>query len=87
MASAGYNHEKLSALTPEDLDEVKGALLNVGRSYYKRIASFGHPYATKPDMDAWLRAQPPERLAKCLQNLAILGQSKAYLYWSSDGPE
>jgi hypothetical protein len=35
-------------------------------------------------VEAWLKAQTPERLAKCLQNLAILGQSKAYLYWRGD---
>ncbi len=35
-------------------------------------------------MEQWLRAQPRERLAKRVQNLAIIGQGKAYLYWCTD---
>jgi hypothetical protein len=48
------------------------------------MVGLGQPYATKAEMETWLNAQPPERLARCLQNFAVLGQPKAYLYWCSD---
>jgi hypothetical protein len=38
-------------------------------------------------METLLKAQPLKRLAKYLHNLAVLGQSKAYLYRRSDWQE
>ncbi len=60
------------------------APLGVARNYFTRIACIGRPYAKRPEMEQWLRAQPRERLAKCVQNLAVIGQGKAYLYWRTD---
>jgi len=58
------------------------ALLHVNNVYYKRVTSSSNPYVTRDEAAHWLNAQTPERLARCLQNLAVLNQSKAYLYCS-----
>jgi hypothetical protein len=82
MASHSFNLDRLTQLSSDEVEEIRRILLRVKRMYYKRIGSSGRPYPTRTDMNEWLETQPLERLAKCLQNLAILGQGKVYLYWS-----
>jgi len=64
-----------------------GVLSGVSPGLYKRIRDSGRAYVGRAEMEGWLREQTPERLARCLQILAVLGQAKAYLYWCRDGME
>ncbi len=84
MASRSYNISRLNQLGPEDIEGVREALLRVSPGFFKRIRSSGRAYVGKAEMEGWLREQPPERLARCLQILAVLSQAKAYLYWCKD---
>jgi GNAT superfamily N-acetyltransferase len=81
MASRGYNLEKIREA---GVDGVKRVLLRVDQGYYKRLMGSGRPYVDRADFESWLSQQGPERLARSLQILAVLGQAKAYLYWCRD---
>lgn len=87
MASRSYNISRLNQLGPEDIEGVREALLRVSPGFFKRIRSSGRAYIGKAEMEGWIREQPPERLARCLQILAVLSQAKAYLYWCRDWGE
>jgi len=81
MASRGYNLEKIREA---GVDGVKRVLLRVDQGYYKRLMGSGRAYVDRADFESWLSQQGPERLARSLQILAVLGQAKAYLYWCRD---
>lgn len=84
MASEAYNQRQLQALSPEKVDEVREILLGVNSQYYKRLMSTGRPYVRKAEFREWLRVQRRERFGRCLAILSVLGETKAYLFWSRD---
>ena len=56
----------------------------VDTHYYRRLSRIPKPYLKKAAFTEWLKDQDAESLAYSLQNLAVLSQSKVYLYWSTD---
>jgi len=84
MASETYNRRRLLELSDEEMNQVREILLGVKAQYYKRLMSSGKPYIRKDRFREWLEEVPRERLARTLAILAVLNQSKAYLYWCRD---
>jgi len=84
MASEAYNRRRLLGLSDGEVDGVRGVLLGVRSQYYKRLASSGEPYLRKARFREWLEGVPRGRLGRALAILAVLNQSKAYLYWCRD---
>jgi ABC-type lipoprotein export system ATPase subunit/GNAT superfamily N-acetyltransferase len=87
LSSRLYNERKLKELDEEGIEQLKEALLMVDTHYYRRLSRIPKPYLKKALFIEWLKDQDVESLAHSLQNLAVLSQSKAYLYWSTDWME
>jgi ABC-type ATPase with predicted acetyltransferase domain len=87
LSSRLYNERKLKELDERGMEQLKEALLMVDTHYYRRLSRIPKPYLKKAVFIEWLKDQDAESLAYGLQNLAILAQSKAYLYWSTDWME
>ena len=83
MASVGYN-EALLAAEPGLVGEVRGVLAGVGSHCFKRLRRGGRPHQRRGEFVGWLEGQGAGGLAKSLAVLAVLNQSKAYLYWCRD---
>jgi GNAT superfamily N-acetyltransferase len=83
LASESYSLRHLGELAPEQVDEVREILIDVGAHYYKRLIS-AHPYVSKAEFREWIWEQPRERLARCLSILSVLSETKVYLYWCRD---
>jgi len=84
MSSESYNRRRLGELSEEEMERAREILLGVTTQYYKRMISSGKPYVKKAEFRDWLHEAPRERLGRVLATLSVLGQSKAYLYWSQD---
>jgi ABC-type lipoprotein export system ATPase subunit/GNAT superfamily N-acetyltransferase len=82
LASEGANLTRLRDLNPGEVDHVREILLSVPA--YKRIRSGQEPYYKKEEMREWLWEQDLQSLAKRLQILSILSETKVYLFWSRD---
>jgi hypothetical protein len=61
-----------------------GVLAGGGSQYFKRLRRGGRPHQRRDEFVGWLGAQGAGGLAKSLAALAVLNQSKAYLYWCRD---
>ena len=85
LASSRHNSDLLDELDESQMETLKLGLLGVGASYYKRLSRSGRPYVRKSEFREWLAEQSNESLGRALATLNILGQSKAYLYWSREG--
>ena len=83
MTSVGYS-EALLVAEPSLVGEVRGVLAGVGSQYFKRLRRGGRPHQRRDEFVGWLGAQGAGGLAKSLAALAVLNQSKAYLYWCRD---
>ena len=82
LASESANLSRLRDLSQNDVNTVREILLSV--PFYKRIRSGQQPYYTKQEMRKWLWEQDLRSLAKRLQILSILSETKVYLFWSRD---
>ncbi len=81
IASRKYNLGKIQAL--ESLDKLYEAFARVnGTLYFRRISGDSNSFFLKREYMDWVRAQDLNTLAKAIQNISVLAQSKAYLYWS-----
>ena len=86
LTSLYQNKRKLGLMTSLELNRVREILLSVQRIYYKRIGNTEKAYRKREEMEEWIAKQGADRLARSLQALAILGQSKAYLHWAKPAP-
>jgi len=84
IASEAYNLEVLEELGEPGIVSVRDALSRVNSSYFKRISRKNKPYLRKAEYLSWLEVQGVESLARAIQTLNVLSQTKAYLYWSRD---
>jgi hypothetical protein len=53
----------------------------VGAIYYRRLARSSRPYLRRAEFEEWLGRQETGSLARALEVLNTLNQTKAYLYW------
>jgi len=82
LASEKSNLKRLEDLSPEEANRIREILLSVPA--YKRIRSGQNPYYKKEEMRKWLWEQDLQSLAKRLQILSVLSETKVYLFWSRD---
>jgi len=75
---------QLKQLSQEQREEVRQLILDVPSNYYKRFWGGGKPYYKKQETPEWLERQPLKRVAACLHTLAVLSETKVYLFWCQD---
>lgn len=84
LCSRRGNLEKLKTLNQIEILEIKNALAVAGSPYAKRLAGvMDKPYIRKAEFREILEEMSLEKLAKALQTLSILIQTKVYLLWRS----
>jgi len=79
LASEEYNLKKLRSLRDEEIHEVIDALKKTGQ--YKRLMATGKAYPRREEFEEWIARQDLRRLAKVLTRLAVLAETKVYLFW------
>ena len=79
LTSVKYNLEKLKHLTSEELHEVREALVKTGR--YKRLMASYKAYPKKEEFKNWIENQDLYAIANVLSRLAVLAETKVYLFW------
>jgi ABC-type transport system involved in cytochrome c biogenesis ATPase subunit/GNAT superfamily N-acetyltransferase len=84
LASARSNEDILDAMQLDQIRSLRAMLLGISTIYYKRLSRNSRPYVKRAEFKAWLDEQPNSSLARTLATLSILGQTKAYLYWSNE---
>jgi len=76
-----YNLKRLKQLKKEELYEVKDALIKMG--HYKRLMPSKKAYPKKQEFENWLENQDLPGIAKVLSRLAVLAETKVYLFWKN----
>ena len=80
LASKKHNVIVLETL-PDKLQLVE-ALQGTEGHYLRRLTRQRKAYVSKPEFKTWIQKQGNESLARMLQTLSVLNQTKAYLHWS-----
>lgn len=78
LAVPQYNKKKLEG----KIQEIRKILECLSYPYNRRIAG-AHGNFTKKDYEAWLQKVEKPELARALNRLAQLNQSKIYLFWTN----
>ena len=84
LASEEYNLKKLRSLRDEEIREVMDALKKTGQ--YKRLMATGKAYPRREEFEEWIARQDLRRLAEVLTRLAVLAETKVYLFWEKAKP-
>jgi len=85
LASERSNLLRLQELGPEGTEKCKQVLLGISESgYYKRLKASHQAYVKRSEFTKFLEKASPEDLAKVLRRLAIIMQTKVYLFWSKE---
>jgi len=84
LASEEYNLKKLQSLRDEEIREVIDALKKTGQ--YKRLMATGKAYPRREEFEEWIARQDLRRLAEVLTRLAVLAETKVYLFWEKVKP-
>jgi len=80
LASKKHNVNVLETLS--DKLQLVEALQGIEGQYNRRLTRQQKAYVSKPEFKAWVLKQGNESLARMLQTLSVLNQTKAYLHWS-----
>jgi len=81
LASAPSNLEHLQVLSREEVEEARRILMSAG--YYKRLGGRGGTFVRKKEFEEWIKDKSLEELAKVLARLAVLAETKVYLFWTN----
>ena len=81
MTSVEYNLERLKELTDE-MRRVRDALTATGQ--YKRFMPTKKAYPRKEEFKRWIENQSLEVIAKILCRLAVLAETKVYMFWKRE---
>ena len=79
LTSVEQNLERLRHLTSEELREIKDALIKTG--HYKRLMASYKAFPKKEEFKNWLENQDLHAIANVLSRLAVLAETKVYLFW------
>jgi len=84
IGSQHYVKQKLDTLDTKQLDSVREVLLkNPQPRLKKEVTSSRHmPYGVTADYIKFVEAADSEKLAKLIKTVALLLQTKVYLFWS-----
>jgi ABC-type ATPase with predicted acetyltransferase domain len=83
LNSQQANIKKLETLDEVEVQKVHEILLKISTVYYKRLRSTSDIFLKKDDFRKWLKKSSNEVLAKVLSRLAVLAETKVYLFWES----
>ncbi|MEM2163895.1 MAG: ATP-binding cassette domain-containing protein [Nitrososphaerota archaeon] len=83
QTSLEANIERLNTLSREEVDRVKEIILEVSQVYYRRLIGGEKIYAGKEDVERFIEEKGLEGLAKIICRIAILAQTKIYLFWKN----
>jgi len=83
LSSMRTNLERLEGLAKSQLETVREAILQVSSIYYKRLRSTAETFLGKQEFDSWIHKIPLETLAKVMSRLAVLAETKVYLFWEN----
>jgi len=83
LSSTQANLEHLEALGEPELARVREALSQVSSGYYKRLRATSETFVKKKEYHEWVRRIPLETLAKVISRLAVLAETKIYLFWEN----
>jgi len=81
LTSVKHNFERLQCLTGEELRKIKDALIKTGQ--YKRLMTTGKAYPKREEFKEWIENQRLHVIAKVLSRLAVLAETKVYLFWNN----
>ena len=87
LSSTRYNLQQLSKkpkLTQEVRRLLKALSEEGGGIYRRRIAGGGRAYIRHKEFCQRIDSATPEKLAKMLRTVAILAQTKVYLFWKNE---
>jgi len=87
LASTETNLQLLKTFSKEELEEIKAILLTVSTGYYKRLKSTSKPYVKREEFKEFLEEASLETIAKIISRLAVLAQTKVYLFWQNPNLE
>ena len=79
LTSVEYNLEMLRRLTSEEIREIKKALIKTG--HYKRLMASYKAYPKREEFKNWIKNQNLNVIANVLSRLAVLAETKVYLFW------
>jgi len=79
LTSVEYNLEKLKSLTEKEMYRIRNAIVSAGQ--YKRLMNTSKVYPRKEEFENWIKQQDLRRLAAVLTRIAILAETKVYLFW------
>jgi len=79
LTSVKYNLERLQHLTDEEIREIKDALIKTGQ--YKRLMASYKAYPKREEFKKWLENQDLHAVANVISRLAVLAETKVYLFW------
>jgi len=83
LSSMRTNLERMEGLAKSQLETVREAILQVSSIYYKRLRSTAETFLGKQEFDSWIHKIPLETLAKVMSRLAVLAETKVYLFWEN----
>jgi ABC-type ATPase with predicted acetyltransferase domain len=83
LSSQQANITKLETMSDVEVRKVHEILLKISTVYYKRLRSTGDIFLKKDDFKKWLKKSSNEVLTKVLSRLAVLAETKIYLFWES----
>jgi hypothetical protein len=82
LSSERYNMQVLTG-NRGCVQEVRSILSSLHSPLLLKFADSHDPYGVKSRYEAMLKEASVERLAKMLQTIAVLAQTKVYLFWAS----
>jgi len=83
LSSTQANLSNLKTLSDVELEKVREALLQVSSGYYKRLRATSETFVKKKEFHEWITGIPAETLAKVISRLAVLAETKIYLFWEN----
>ena len=81
LTSVDSNLKRLRTLSREELCRIKDALIKT--RCYKRLMPTSKAYPRKAEFEEWLEKQDLHVIAKILSRLAVLAETKVYLFWKN----
>jgi len=84
LTSVNANIKKLRTMNEKEIQAIKETLLKVKTIYYKRLIVTSRPYPRKKFFERRLKDLNIEEFAKVLSRLAVLAETKVYLFLNAE---
>src|SRR3990170_9071659 len=81
LASEKYVLNKLRSLSEEELQDVRRAFIKNGHLRFMKEFFYHQPYGKRELYKQRVETAPLEKLAKLIHVMALLLQTKVYLFW------